>query len=247
MGIARKLTASITERDFPEQPPAKDWIRYSSNSQATLITYKLAQRCLAALLANNHMPRARLYGGCKNRQAILRKICAFRMNHANLDLWDVVRFRIVTADLHSMVEVCQHLLRKFKKTVVRCRNYYSRPRNGADDPYRAIHFELQTDDGWFVEIQVMTAMRESIGIIDHFLVHEKAAPYISDMHERWLLELSQAANSVDCLSEGSETQMFGFEAKGIMNNQLQRQWRHRLNSGWANNRPKSLQSASIQR
>jgi hypothetical protein len=81
--------------------------------------------------------------------------------------------------------------------VVRRRNYYLRPHEGSGDPYRAVHFELQDEENWLVEVQVMTALREAVGLIDHSLVHKRSTAFLEARHERWLKDLSYAANILD--------------------------------------------------
>ncbi len=100
----------------------------------------------------------------------------------------------------------------FEPNVLRCRNYYVRPRQGWNDPYRGIHFILKIDGDSrpnCVEVQVLTVGRDPIGLVDHEFVHGKSSRYCDGRHERWLRHLSWTANLVDaeCISLGSGLQV----------------------------------------
>lgn len=191
------LVAILRERDFPCQPPAARWIASSLNADCALLTYRRVSGRLVKFLHRCSVPGIGFYGGLKAREAIVEKIAPFESNGAELDLWDVVRFRIVTPNLQGLFTVCSQLLAEFDAEVVRCRNYYLHPREGNDDPYRAVHFELRDEEDGFVEIQVMTALREAVGIVDHSLVRKRSTAFIDVQHKRWLMDLSHAANMID--------------------------------------------------
>jgi hypothetical protein len=202
-----QLAASISERSFPAPPAASDWISSSLNAESVRMSYRRASARLARFLSGCPLRDLRFYGGIKAERAILQKIAPFESSGGELDLWDVVRFRIVTPDLRGLFAVCSQLLGEFDPEVVRCRNYYLRPRD--DDEYRAVHFELRDEEGWFVEVQVMTALREAVGMVDHSLVRRRSMPFIDGRHEQWLKDLSRAANMI----ESSEAEC-GVEGEG---------------------------------
>ena len=185
--------AAIRERGFPTGVVTQEWLAQSLDARMLLRTHRAAQARLDRFLMSCPIYGTRLYGGLKSREAIQRSIRACRSGVP--DLWDAVRFRIVAPDLGGLLVICRSLLEKFD--VDRVRNYYTRPRQGVDDPYRAIHFEIRSAQVLFVEVQVMTALRDAVGVIDHALVHKRAAPFLNVEHRRWLLELSYAANVLD--------------------------------------------------
>jgi Region found in RelA / SpoT proteins len=213
-GLAmRQIVEDLSEQGFPDPPAAAGWIASSLNAEGALRSYRRVSARLAKFLYRCSLPALGFYGGVKAEQAILKKIAPFKSNGVELDLWDVVRFRIVTPDLHGLFAVCSQLLGEFDPEVVRCRNYYLRPRD--DDEYRAVHFELRDEEDGFVEVQVMTALREAVGMVDHSLVRQRAMPFIDGQHQQWLKDLSRAANTIDSESkcgvggEGYEPEFIG--------------------------------------
>jgi ppGpp synthetase/RelA/SpoT-type nucleotidyltranferase len=195
--MAAEYLAGIAEIDFPPPPRPEEWIARSLDGVNMQQTYRRARLEFERFLRAGNVPGVRLSGGVKDRAAVLRKIAAREIQEGALDLWDNVRLRMIAPDLHGVVLLSSGLLRKFGGRVVRVRNYYVRPRQGRNDPYRAVHFEVRGDDGQFVEMQVMTALREALGVIDHILVHRRAVPFLNHRHEQWLMELSQTANIID--------------------------------------------------
>jgi hypothetical protein len=206
--------AIIRERDFPCQPPAARWIASSLNADRALVTCRRVSGRLVKFLQRCSVPGIGFYGGLKTQEAIVEKIASFKSNGAELDLWDVVRFRIVTPDLHGLFTVCSQLLGEFDSEVVRRRNYYLRPRERFDDPYRAVHFELREEADRFVEIQVMTSLREAVGMVDHSLVRKRSTAFIDAQHKRWLMDLSHAANMMDAEADIRGSATMTMERKG---------------------------------
>jgi hypothetical protein len=141
------------------------------------------------------------YGGIKCPHETRSRIAVWKRspfrNPADLDLWDAARFRVIVPSLQAMSELVTWLLEEMRYQMVRCRNYYWWPRNGSLDPYRAIHFEFQTDSEDFVELQVVSARREAVGLTDHALVHKRRFPFFGRLHELWLRQLSWSANLLD--------------------------------------------------
>jgi hypothetical protein len=146
-----------------------------------------------------HQDSVALYGNIKSRPVVERKIRDFSSGCAALDLWDLVRFRLVVTSIDSVERVSQLLWSSFGADLLRCRNYYVRPGEGWGDPYRAIHFELKVgtrSPAECVEIQVLTARRDAVGLIDHG-IHSKSSRYRDGKHECWLRSLSWTANIMD--------------------------------------------------
>ena len=135
------------------------------------------------------------YGGVKTANGIEGKIAM--VSDTNLDLFDSVRFRIVSPTIGGLVGLQRVLEDRFGNHTVRCRNYYFRPRRGQLDPFRAVHLCLQSDDEEFIEIQLLTASRESVGHLDHAFVHKRTIEFSSTAHAQWLAMLSWTANIED--------------------------------------------------
>ena len=125
------------------------------------------------------------------------KIEAFRNGGRPLDLWDLIRIRVVVNQLDSLAVIARALIHEFGAEVVRLRNYYSRPRND-QDLYRAIHLTVRVAEG-FLEIQVMTAAREVVCEIDHAVAFKRCLDALSRSHLNWLRRLSLAASVHDAI------------------------------------------------
>ncbi len=169
-------------------------IEAAQNRKFVKFVYERINAALTSLRACAPVPVIRFYGGMKDPRSVQAKVDAFRQG-GTLDLDDVVRFRFVLANLTDMLVFCRVFAASFD--LARCRDYYSRPRHGAEDPYRGLHFLIRGWDGFNVEVQLLTALRESIGAIDHSLVLKKQVAYLSRRHRQWLASLSLIANIVD--------------------------------------------------
>jgi hypothetical protein len=143
-----------------------------------------------------------VYGGIKSDASIDRKLGLERegtdLQQSTTDLWDVVRFRVVTADLGTLLEVGLRFWETFFEKLMRCRNYYYRPKHGyEDDPYRAVHFELEPVPGRMIEIQLITRVREAMSMMDHSLYFKRTNPFLDQQHKDWLLQHTWKANILD--------------------------------------------------
>jgi hypothetical protein len=197
----RRLSG-VLDREFPNQPPAGEWVRRSLDARETVWAYRRCLRRLRGFLQVSGVRPVALYGGIKPREGRLGKIAAFEAGEAELDLWDVVRFRIVTEGIRQLAAVCERFVSVSAGDVGRCRNYYLRPRHGESDPYRAVHFELRDSEGWWTEVQVVTAMRDAVGWVDHALVCKKGVAFANRAHAEWLYDLSLAGNVWDAEDQG---------------------------------------------
>jgi hypothetical protein len=141
-----------------------------------------------------------IYGGLKPAASIERKIQEYRTGQGELDLWDLVRFRPVVPNIRAACGLSAAVLESFGNGVVRCRNYYTKPRNGWEDPYGAIHFELRLDDQSdcdFFEVQILTLAREAVGLLDHNMIQERSLGCRRSWYRGLLHHLSYAANIQD--------------------------------------------------
>jgi ppGpp synthetase/RelA/SpoT-type nucleotidyltranferase len=128
-----------------------------------------------------------------------QKIYEYWRGRAELDLWDLVRFRIVAVNIHGVWCLGVAMRELFGERVVRARNFYTRPK-GPDDPYRAVHFEIDLGtqgEPAYVEVQILTLNRDAVGLIDHGVIYKHAVACHEALDEEWLRSLSYAANIVD--------------------------------------------------
>jgi hypothetical protein len=191
---ARRL-AVLAEKDFPV--PAADWLRSVHDVAQMRRLHRCGGVFLRRFMAECTVTPVRLYGGIKEQSRIQAKLGLCRIRQTLPDLWDVVRYRVVVEGLDTLLSVSLSLAEKAGDQLVRCRNYYFRARGGVDDPYRAIHFVLVFPELGYVEVQIMTAWREALCLIDHSLVYKKSIPYLGGRHRRWLRDLSYTANCVE--------------------------------------------------
>lgn len=200
--ITRRFFLPVQEVGFRYSAVPKDWHAFVRDERAKADLYQAALRSLRAFVYDQwELKQVRLYGGIKPGASIERKVGALHEGGMrNLqDLWDVVRFRIVTPDLISARSVALRLWYSFMDSVVRCRNYYYRPKNeNVGDPYRAIHFEVAMQRQRLVEVQVMTEARELVCFLDYAPQFKKAVPFANWRQRRWLSHFSQKTNIYDC-------------------------------------------------
>ena len=114
------------------------------------------RRLIERLGVNN---KVRVYGGLKPYESIRRKMMESKDGNAIqrrvLDLWDLVRYRIVAEDLQILLRIGVGIWQDRFEDVIRCRNYYYHPRGGdPSDAYRAIHFELQDSQEDIIEVHL---------------------------------------------------------------------------------------------
>jgi hypothetical protein len=191
--LLERAFASAPQLDFPKRPTAPEWILFARDEKKKKRSYACGLSLLTSFLAECPVA-ARLYGGIKNRSSIEAKIDVYSKG-GELDLNDVIRFRIVLPDLNDMSSFCAAFAESFH--LYRCRNYYLQPRNGEDDPYRAVHYEIVDTDGNFIEVQAQSALREAVGLADHSLVLKKCIAFINHAHREWLRNISFVANVLD--------------------------------------------------
>ncbi|MEM7792109.1 MAG: hypothetical protein AAF546_11960 [Verrucomicrobiota bacterium] len=192
---------TVQEKTFEYLMIRKDWIDIVRSQALKQQLYNNGLKLISEFI-NRTGRKARLLGGIKTDESIRRKIRQQgeegNMARAVLDLWDVVRFKIVLRDLPDVLFVAEEFWREFFDGVVRCRNYYYLPRNNdVNDPYRAVHFELADEDGSIIEVQVCSVSRDAVSLLDHPYSFKKILPYKNDEHECWLRTLSVKANLLE--------------------------------------------------
>ena len=203
LNVARKLKdhfAVLPEKTFPEIP-SDVWIEAARNRQRLEAQCRRQLRHLSLLSrAVDASSSVTCYGSVKSHTSVQRNILDCAAGRRGLDLWDLVRFRLVASDIQTVSTLSAGIWDMFGTRVVRCRNYYAQPRGDWSDPYRAVHFEIKVGGVYepaFIELQVLTHTRESVGLMDHSLVHKRTVPYWGAQHEAWLRGISYAANILD--------------------------------------------------
>jgi hypothetical protein len=190
-----RIFAGIPDFEFRGFPRPRVWIAHWLPAKATNLFGYWHWRLVRCLRYSAPGPYV-LYGGLKSWAGIRHRIEQWR-GGAPFDLWDGVRFRIVVDGIRDVADLTMLLLSQFREHIVRCRNYYARPRNGPTDPYRAIHIELQSDAEDFVEVQIVSSRREAVGLIDHSMVLKRRVPFTGPAHQAWLERLSWTSNLLD--------------------------------------------------
>jgi hypothetical protein len=145
---------------------------------------------------------AYLYGNIKPDSSLDRKLLLHRDGNAVqtnlLDIWDLVRYRIVVKDMDALLVIGIHFWEYYFDDIIRCRNYYYRPKNGnPSDPYRAIHFQLRDKYRGMVEVQVITRRREVGSFFDHALIFKNYLSFLNYEHEEWLKDFLKKINVLD--------------------------------------------------
>jgi len=78
---------------------------------------------------------------------------------------------------------------------VRRRDYYRWPRP-ANPHYRAIHYILSLGHMNFLEVQIVTQIREAVGILDHSLRLGRIR-FPQPASSAWIDDFSKAADALD--------------------------------------------------
>jgi hypothetical protein len=200
----RRWFLRVQEREFQYSKVPVDWLRVIRDPTAKTDLYDRSIERLKGFVALTDIRGTEVYGGIKPESSLDRKLSETGSGNPvqvnALDVWDAVRFRIVTEDLDSLLEMAIKFWETFFDHMLRCRNYYFRPRvNDGDDAYRAIHCEVADDQGRIVEVQMMTQCREAVGLLDHPFLFKKTLSFVDFDHAQWLIEFSKKANIHDFL------------------------------------------------
>ena len=94
--------------------------------------------------------------------------------------------------------MCVNFWEIFLDDIIRCKNFYFRPKGGTKvHPYRGVHFGVGDAYNRVVEVQFMTIFREAVCILDHQLAFKKTIPFIDSSHKVWLEQFSITADVVE--------------------------------------------------
>ncbi len=186
------------DRDYARFPQA--WLEFVRDEAAKVHLRGVIVEVFSRFLLNSSARgRTRLYGDVKPSTFPKKNFEDPEAGTTLLQLrsiWDAVRCRIVCSDLMTLRTVCIEIWQYFIEKIVRCRNYYTRigPRSIL---YKAVHFELEIESNRWIELQVVTELREWVGFLDHAFVYKKSLSFVDREHEEWLTSFSAKANIVD--------------------------------------------------
>jgi hypothetical protein len=198
-----RFMVRIQDEPFDYNRLASDWIDFVRDEEAKKKLYDIALRELSSFMQRHvHAQEYILYGGIKQESALVRRMLVPKseeqFRRSLLDTWDVVRFRLVASDLNVLRGLALLFWEEYFDRIIRCRNYYFRPKDGVHtDPYRAVHFELEIQNGRIIELQMMSQSREIITHLDYAPMFKKTIRFLSAEHEAWLLSLSLKSNLLD--------------------------------------------------
>jgi hypothetical protein len=196
----------IQETAFDYSRIPGDWLDFVRSESEKTDIYQQAKTLLHTFIESEKLQSTvTLYGGVKPEASIIRRMISPKTDdqfrQRLLDTWDIIRFRIVAPDLMTTRHVAMRVWERFFGEVVRCRNYYFRPKDDDhSDPYRGIHFELELIEERIVELQVLTMVRELVSILDHAPVFKKSVQLPSVDHQAWLFFFARKANLFDSQS-----------------------------------------------
>lgn len=180
-----------------------DWLDFVRDQEGKEKLLAQAASLLRGFLTSEHLQsNILMYGNIKPEESLIKRMVkpkgGDQFRRRLLDTWDIVRFRIVTPNLLLTRHVALRILEEQFDKIVRCRNYYFRPKDDDhSDPYRGIHFELETAPGRIVELQVLTRAREVVSFLDHAPSFKKSLQLPSAKHEAWLFFFARKANLFD--------------------------------------------------
>jgi hypothetical protein len=196
----------IQETAFDYSRIPRDWLDFVRSDSEKAHVYEQVSHLLKRFVENEQLRSSlKLYGGVKPEASLVRRMMSPKTDDQFrkqlLDTWDIVRFRIVAIDVLTARHVAMRIWEYFFDEVVRCRNYYFRPKDDDhQDPYRGIHFELELMPGRIVEVQVLTKIRELVSLFDHAPIFKKSVQLPSPDHQAWLFLFSRKANLLEAKS-----------------------------------------------
>jgi hypothetical protein len=202
----RRFLSSVPQRDMEYDRRPKDWMEFITDEGAKSELFARSEQRLIQFLGYRVATGAvRLYGGVKPAESLDRKLGEIkegsRARRSFRDTWDVVRFRIVVGNLSLLRSVCMEIWQFFLDDIVRCRNYYMRLKNEINrDCYRAIHFELEIEQGRWIEVQAISEARDMIGYMDHAVLFKKRINQLDTDHADWIRSMGYKVNIFDELS-----------------------------------------------
>lgn len=198
----RRYFSCVPQKEFEYSRRPPDWMDFVANGVEKERLYQFGLQKIKSFLSSSRGAiGCRVYGGVKSLASL-----DAGLNHPKVDsgrrrglrdAWDAVRFRIVCSDIIMARVVCVEIWQHYIDEIVACRNYYVTANGSTSDLYRAVHFELEIALGRWIEIQVLTELRDWVGFLDHSFLFKKRLRFMSREHESWLVGFSLRANVMD--------------------------------------------------
>ena len=196
---SRRFFADVGEWEPHAPPDPEARIRWSIDAEQVADCSVVAWERLRHVVLYRRLPYVVRWTSIKRGRAVAEKIAAYRAG-GRLDLDDVVRARYCFDSLHDLRLFLEALISEFGDDVARLRNYFLRQQEGPDDAYCALHLVIalpRVSRYAFFEVQLMTAVRDALGLLDHDFVHKACLDYRDASQREWLQGLRLAANVID--------------------------------------------------
>jgi hypothetical protein len=197
--ISRRLFVDVGEWEPQAPPDPEARISWSTDAEQVAECCVIAWERLRRVVLYQRLPYVVRWTSIKRERAVAEKIAAYRAG-ARLDLDDVARARYSFDSLYDLRHFLDVLISEFRGDVVRLRNFFLRSREGPDDAYCALHLVValpRVSRYAFFEVQLMTAVRDAVGLLDHDVVHKPYLAYRDTAQREWLLGLRMAGNVLD--------------------------------------------------
>jgi ppGpp synthetase/RelA/SpoT-type nucleotidyltranferase len=198
--ILRDALVGLSQIQLDQQLDAAQWVPYARTRAQNNDACRKSLARIGQVLSEHHDRIDGTYGGLKPSKQTQQKIAAFKRGVQSLDLWDLIRVRVVAKSLVDVAPLAMVLRTAYGDDVLRLRNYYAEPRTEYD-LYRAVHI-IAREGMRFVEIQIMTSSREAVCEIDHSIAFKRSLPALGDLHFCWIRRMSLAANVRDAEDAG---------------------------------------------
>jgi hypothetical protein len=187
--------AAVPDKHFDIQIPPAAWLAAVRTRSLNRETCCRVMNRINKVVCVARKELVGAYGGLKPPNSIDQKIAAYESRMHSLDLWDLIRVRVVTKSVIDAIGIATAVRAEYDGDIVRFRNYYARPRTETD-LYRAIHLTVR-EHSRVVEVQIMTGFREVVCEVDHSVAFKQSLRPLSKLHVAWLRRLSLASNVRD--------------------------------------------------
>ncbi|HYI41602.1 MAG TPA: hypothetical protein VE053_14930 [Allosphingosinicella sp.] len=199
----QKLFVRVAERDHQNTQVRSDLGRLASNQAILEQKFAYFMNELSKFTATLHRPSV-LYGSVKELESLQDsavrqyKTRGTGAKHLNTDYRDLVRFRLVCDSMHALLITCTQFWEFFFDNVISCKNYYFAPvANSKVRPYRGIHYLIIDRTGFPSEIQIISAVREAVGVLDHKLLYKSDTHGVPDDYVEYVTKSSMCSNLLD--------------------------------------------------
>ena len=199
---SQRFLSAVPEREFQWSMCFSDkakWLNFAFNDKAKIEWLEETSSILEPFTQSQLQNRVcyRIYSNIKPTPSIRREIRDVDGNddpERIIDVWDVIRWRIVVPDYQTLRYICLRFWETYFEHIGYCRNFYFRPRVGSSNPpYRGIHFILCPHRDRLFEVQIQTEARDMMCFLDHSILFKKLFNIGPDL-TKWLFEQSWKVN-----------------------------------------------------